>query len=335
MNFGTIVEYNNSVEQLHGIYRLFKTVTGKVVVYKGLSSFNAVDKFSNGQDIDPHINRFNRPNVLRVFWYTPQKYWGAFAWDLPSLEDLIRFHDYVGSRGFYVENVCITDDNSSLLNDIKSLINGLKTSGLSNILFEAVNEPYVKEKLEPSVLRSTLDSTPYLYSSGINPQDFPDKYFGQYVTPHLPRDDEGVRKFKDLEEISSEYKIPSVSDEWAKPTDGNFSELDFYTHAAGSCLMGNGGTYHFESGKLITTPTDKEIRYGNAWFAGLNLYPSDACLGAYRHRQDLEEIVDGVPTAALRVFEKGSYAIIVRNKSVKIPSNWVPLDSYNVGFRIE
>lgn len=325
---------NSTVGMLHCEGRLFKDAAGNIFTYKGLSSFDAANKFSQNISIDDHLYRFNKPNVVRIFWYTPAKYWGNSAWGLPTPANLLRFHSYMASIGFYVENVCITDDNSLLLPSIKNLINTLKLSGLPNVLFEAVNEPYVKEKLEPSVLREVLESTPYPYSSGINPQEYPDKYFGRHVTPHLPRDNDGVRKFKDLEEISSQYHIPSVSDEWAKPTDGNFSALDFYTHAAGSCLMGNGGTYHFENGKIINTPTDQELQYGKAWFEGLDLYPPDACLGNYVHRQDLEKIVDNQPTAALRVFQKGNYAIIVRNKSVDIPSNWQALDSYGVGFKI-
>jgi hypothetical protein len=315
--------------------RLFKTQSGKIWTYKGLSAFNIISEFAQGKPIDWFLNQFPSANVLRVFWYTPRKYWGNFAWDLPKPSEILAFHRYVGDRGFYVENVCITDDNFSLVDRIKELIWALKESKLPNVLFEAVNEPFIHDKLEPSILKNALTSTPYLYSSGVNPFDFLDKFYGRYITPHLPRDFEGVRKSKDLEELSSKYRMPSVSDEWAKPNDGNFSELDFYTHAALAKLMGNGATYHFESGKIISPVSDREDTCGRMFMKGLDLYPDDASLGQYEHLRDMEEPTpDGVPTKALRVFRKGSYAIIVRNNGVKIPANWTPLDTFGVGYHI-
>jgi hypothetical protein len=338
MNFGTITKYGSvSVELLSIDGRLFKGPSGMIHRYSGVTAFPLIDMFVKGENIDSFLSTFSPllANTLRVFWYTPVRDWGASAWSLPTASDVVAFHKYVQSRGWYVENVCLTDDDTSLLPQIRAIILALANSGLKNVLFEAKNEPFVHDSLDPAILKNNLVNTPYLYASGNNPNDNSSgKWIGEYVTHHTPRDNQEVRKSKDNEEISSGWRLPAVADEPSRPDQGYMNALDYYTYAALAALMGSGATFHFESGKFGEVPNSYELECAKMFFAGINLYPLDAQLGPYSHRQDLEKIVNNEPTACLRVFQKGNYAIIVRNKSVDIPSNWIPIDSYNVGFRI-
>lgn len=336
-NLPVIREYGSlPVELLHADGRLIRRESGKIFQCRGVTGFPLIDHFSKGIDIDSFIDYFSSlgANVLRVFWYTPVKDWGTNAWNLPSPDDLVAFHKYVGSRGWYVENVSLTDDNIAFLSDIRKLILALKLSGLKNALGEAKNEAYVHDNLNPDVLRSAWEDTPYLYASGINPQDN-SGWIGKYITYHTPREPEEVRTSKDSEEICSSYKVPAVADEPSRPDQNFMNPLDYYTYAALANLMGSGATFHFESAKLGNMPNDYEKQCAQMFYRGLGLYPLDAQLGTYEHLRDMEEVTsDGTPTTCLRVFRKGQYAIIIRNKSIKIPGNWIPLDSYNVGFKI-
>jgi len=69
---------------------------------------------------------------------------------------------------------------------------------------------------------------------------------------------------------------------------------------------------------------------------GAAIYPEDTCNGTYDHLKDLEEIdpVTNEPTACLRVFRVQQFATIIRNKHVKVPSNWKSLDNYKVCYEI-
>jgi hypothetical protein len=308
------------------------------IILKEVTAFNLCDLFAKGQNIDSFLEEFKEANTLRIFWYTPRKDWKENAWDLPTANQLIAFHEYVANFGFYVENVCITDDDASKLPAIKDLIYNLKISGLVNILFEAVNEPYVHDKLEPSVLKNALTNTPYLYTSGYTDGQDESKFYGKYITTHTGRDAEGPRKAKDLEELGSKYLIPSTANEPFRPDQG-FSPLDFYTYAALSNLMGNGACFHYLDGEFSKLPQGHDKECADMFFKGFSVFPADACLGSYEHIRSLEKIViingEEVPTAALRVFRKGSYVVIVRNKSVDIPSNWVSLDEFGVAYKIQ
>lgn len=306
--------------------------------YKGVTGFRLCNLFELGQDIDKFLSTFNRSNTVRIFWYTPQKEWGDKYWDLPTATDLIAFHNYVEGKGFYVENTCATDNDTSKVPGIKNLITILNQANLPNVLYEAVNEPYVKgpdDKLDPAIFKNLLNASPYPYTSGIYQYEFLDKFYGKYAVDHSPRDADWPRKAKDLEDYVGQFKIPAIQDEPIKPNDAGFNVLDYYTYGAASGLFGSGCLFHYLAGEFGQLPASNELDCYNAMMDGLDIFPLDACLGQYEHLRDMEKCdANGDPTTCLRVFRKGSYAIIIRNKSVVIPSNWQPLDSFQVCFKI-
>ena len=329
---------NSKVLPLHADGILFRKSDNSIHQYRGVTGFQLLNLFERGQDIDSFLNTFNRSNTVRIFWYTPEKEWGNKFWDLPSAERLIAFHNYLEGRGFYVENTCATDNDSSKVGDIKNLIVWLNNAGLSNALLEAVNEPFVKgddDKLDPSLFKNVLNNSPYLYTSGVYQYESLDKFFGKYAVDHSPRDFEWPRKAKDLQDYTSLFKVPAVQDEPIKPGEAGYNILDYYTYGACSGLFGSGCLFHYLSGEFGQLPNEQEMNCYNAMMDGLDVFPLDACLGSYEHLRDMERVdAEGNPTACLRVFRKGQFAIIIRNKSVDIPSNWTALDSKQVCYKI-
>jgi hypothetical protein len=309
--------------------------TGRVIVIKGITAFQMLDHYASGRDIDWVFQKFPKANRARIFWYTPRSDWGDYAWELPTLEKTISFHEYLLSKGMYVLNTCLTDNaGSDRIQAVKNLIWGLNQTSLPNVHYEAKNEPFIHDDLDPSILKNAITSGPHLYTSGIYDDVNLSKFWGKYGEVHTPRDNEGVRKFKDLEELCTQFNCPWHAGEPFKPDTG-MNELDFYTYAAGSVLMGSGATFHCQSMETLAQPTDSELSCAAMHFKGLDVYPADSSLGDYQHLQEFEGIVDNNPTTCLRCFRKGKYIIVVRANEKFVPAvNWKALDNLGVAYEI-
>lgn len=329
--FGT-----SSVSALHVDGRLIRKADNSIFRVKGLTAFPYIDRYKKGQDVDWIQSTFPAANLYRVFWYTPQDEWGDKYWDLPTPEEAFNAHAHAADRGIYLYNSCLTNAApSSKIDQIKAIIKRLRESSLPNILFEAKNEPYVHDDLNPSILKNALNSTsPYLYTCGIYEWDKLTQFWGTFGNNHCSRDAESVRKFKDLEDLYGQVRIPWFEGEPFKLP--GYPDLDFYTFAAGTGFMGSGGIYHCQSMEYLNQPNADEIRCGTLFLQGLDVFPLATQLGDYDHLDELEGVVNGVPTTCLRCYRKGKYAIVVRkNDNFKVPSNWKPIDSFGVAWEIQ
>lgn len=322
------------ISKLHVDGRLFRDEQNEIFRWKGVTAFKLCNLYEQGQSINSFLSAFSGYNILRIFLYTPKSIWGDNSWDLPSSDKLIEFCNYVGSKGFYVEVCCITDNDALKVSQVKNLISSLNSASLNNIFLEAVNEPFIHDKIDPAELKNALSATNYLYTSGVYQYEFLNKFYGKYSVNHSDRNAEWPRKAKDSEDLFQTLHCPVIEDEPIAPESAAFNELDFYTYAALSSLMGSGATFHFHANSQ-NMPDDNVLACSKAFLEGLNVYSLDAQLRDYEHLRDLEKVdSNGTPTTCLRAFRKGNYAIIIRNKSVDIPSSWVALDDKKVAFKI-
>lgn len=299
---------------------------------------------SRGQDIDSFLAKYDRSNRVRTFTYTPVADWKESAWSFPSKENVKKFIEYLLSKNKATSICLLTDGDISQVPKAQSLVNYLNQFDFPGLLLEAKNEPLTHDKGDESSLKNILNGNKYLYGSGVY-EDLK-KFWGKVGYYHSPRDNEWPRKAKDAIECYSgggpnfrdepACKVPWILDEPPRPDQVGFNTLDFYTYGALGSLTSAGVTFHSESGKLGKPPSGEEYGCYNALMDGMKVFPNDAALGNYEHLRDLEEIDPNTnePTACLRIFRVGKFVTIVRNKSVKIPSNWKPLDNYKICYEI-
>lgn len=311
---------------------------------KSVSGFNLIDQYSKGKDINPFLDKYNRSNRVRVFTYTPEKFWGVSSWGFPSKVVVKEFIEYLITKGKATSLCLITDDDQDKLQQARDLVNYLNEFNFPGLFLEEINEPLTHDKLASGVLKNTLNGSRYLYGSGIY-EDLK-KFWGKVGYIHTPRDNEWPRKAKDAIEAyrgggpnstdEPACKVPWILDEPIRPDQAGFNTLDFYAYGALGSLTSAGITFHSESGKLGKLPSDEEFSCYQALMDGMNVFSESAPLGKYDHLRDLEEVdADNKPTTCLRVFQVGHYVVVVRPKSVKIPSNWKSLDNYRICYQIQ
>lgn len=310
---------------------------------KSVSGFNLIDQFSKGINIDPFLDKYEHSNRVRVLAYTPVKDWGSNAWGFPFNDIVQKFIEVLLGKNKAVSLTLLTDDDSSKVQPAKDLVNYLNQFNYPGLLLEAVNEPLTHDKINPNELKNVLSGSVYLSGSGIY-EDLR-KFYGKVGYYHSPRDNEWPRKAKDTIECyrgggpnfpdEPACNVPWILDEPIRPDQAGYSVRDYYDYGALGSLSSAGVTFHSESGKLGKLPSDNEYSCYNSLMDGMNIFPNDAPLGDYEHLRDLEEVdSNGNPTTCLRVFRVGKYVTIVRNKSVKIPSNWKSLDSFKTCYEI-
>lgn len=317
--------------------RFFNDSKGQIVRRKGFSSFNLLDKYSKGIDINPILNQYSTANLARVFLYTPVKDWGSSAWDIPSSEATIDFCHHMSDKGYQVGLTLATDNDNSKINQIKNLVNSLKGNDIINLQLEAVNEPYVKgddDKIDPSEFKNLLSNSGFLFTSGIYNDN--KRFWGQFWLDHSSRDSEWFRKgghnLKDAWDGSGpnfpdepKLHIPGAEDEPVKPSDIGFDTLGLYAYAASCGLMGAGATFHSESGKLSLLLSPQEEACKNMFFAGLDMFPLDSADGVYRR---IDEV--GAPEYA-RTYVVGNNSIRIKQVTSNHPeSGWKNLDDYGI-----
>ena len=306
----------------------------EIVRVKRFTSFKLLNLFEKGNDIKPILNQFAGYNSARVFAYTPKKDWGDEAWDFPDKLATHEFMLMMGEAGFDVSLCLITDDDRAMIDKAKELISYLSVNPVSNLTLEAVNEPEVHEKIDPTELKNALTNSPYLYSSGIYLDN--KKFYGKFWLRHSPRDSQWYRKGgHELMEAwdgggpnfpdEPSLKMPGIQDEPIKPNETGYDVKGFYEYAASCGLMGSGATFHCESGKFSRLLTQPEADCKDAFLIGLNMYPLDAANGAYRR---IDESETG------RTYVVGNYAIRIHQPGTSFPeSGWNPMDDIGVCWR--
>jgi hypothetical protein len=270
--------------------------------------------------------------VLRVWDYVT---WPGTGWESCSVEQWKAFLSFVGAQGWYVELTLLTDDDSGRLSYAKELIRGV--SGAANVLFEAGNEPETHKHIDTQALRSTLESSGRLHSSG-NYEDTA-KFYGTFGTAHTARDSEWSRKCHDLQDYwtgggpsypaEPAAKVPYVADEPIRPDQCNpgwwNKEQDFMAYGGGCSVMGAGALFHYDGGRFGTLPTDEETRCAVALLAGLSAFPNDAVLANY------DRIVEEGVT--LRTYKVGNAMVRIRPNNPNPPEpGWTSLDPAGILF---
>lgn len=300
---------------------------------KGISAFKLLNKFESGEDISPFLDCFPKANRVRIFLYVP---WTGTGWVYPSNSAALDFLQFLGDRGIDAEFTLGTDDDYSAVNKARILLNFLQGK-VNNLVLEAVNEPLIGDKLNPRLFEGMMEDSGFLYSSGV--YEDTTKFFGNRLTFHSPRDGEWMRKFHDALEYWSgggpsfkeepACKVVSEGDEPIKPSELSNPEktLDFYTYGAGCALFTGGATFHCESGKLCTIPTQDELQCAEYFFKGLEMFPEDAPNDfCYNRPED----------HSLRTYTMGNNAIRVRpNGPFVMEEVSTPLDEFNICYTLK
>lgn len=273
--------------------------------WRGVTAFGLLARFEKGENIDDFLKAYEGFNLLRVFYY-----WESIKAELPPDDVLHRFLEYVEGWGFHVELVLFTGPPRP---DAQQIVNHTfaEFAGHKNLVIELVNEPGVHEKVDPATL--TVPPTEIPWTDGLTTA----AHRGLYLTPHTPRDGEWERKAHDLKEYydgggpgspsDPAIKQPAVGDEPAKKEDV-VPDVRAWRAYFGVCsLLGAGGTFHSERGKLGLPPDDADKPFVEATLEGLTAFPEDAPLGPYSRPED----------SSLRTYVVGHYMVRVRPTSLE------------------
>lgn len=320
---------------IHSSNRLFER-DGRIHTIKSVTAFNLIHQFNLGKDIDPFLKTYNRSNELVILSSTdgPNTPWGNDAWPLPSGQLLVDFCNYVGERNWDVEFILITGNQPEKIQPLRNIVEYLRINRVPNLTFEAGNEPHLN-KSDVNLLKSVLDSSGYLYSSGIYNDN--NIFFGHYVDYHPARDSEWMRKCHDgLEYWTGQgpnykeekaLKVPSKANEPIRPDLASFNQLDFYTFGAGLKLFGCGGCFHSQSGKLGQLPTIFELECYNAFMNGIELFPADSVLGIYNRPVENSLRTYTVGRFMLRIHPVGD------NPFSEVYD--IPLDTFDIAYSLD
>lgn len=314
----------------------FRDATGAAVRIKGFSGFPLLTMIANGSVdvVDPILKFFtgHAANTVRVWPYVT---WPGTGWESPTNDQILAGIQYLESHGLRSYLTLFTDSqpptDSSQQNRIqwaKDLIHFLqgKTTAL---LVEIGNEPQINKTIDTHALKSTLDASGFLYTSG--EYDDSAHWFGHFGDAHTPRDIQWCRKAHDLHEYyvgggPSYPAEPATKTVWIagepmKPTEEpNAPQTDPDTgvviskvednlaYAAACSLMGGGAIFHYEGGKFGRMPVGEEIDCAAAFFQGLSCFPDDMLSpSAYVRTDEHGE--------TLRTYSKGPYTVRIRPKS--------------------
>lgn len=303
--------------------------------YKGRTAFKLCEVFRRGDDIDLFLAESVGANVLRVFAYTPEKDWGAGAWDVPDIGAALAFFDACAARGLVVEWVLLTDDDPAQLDPAARFVDELAAARPSNVVLEIGNEPMTHKTIDTAALRDVCERSGLLYSSG----DYEDsnRFFGRYLTAHTPRDDEWPRKAHDLLEYyggggpnapsDPAHKVPCVADEPIRPDQAHGDLVGDFRAYFGTCaILGGGATFHCETGKYGDLFTEDEAVLFRESMWALDAFPADAPKGPYRRIDE--------HGGSLRTYVVGDCMTRVRPVAPEAPEpGWVALDDRGILWR--
>lgn len=332
MGYGTIRAYGSSQANVWTKTDKIFLSDGEAITWKGFSAFRLLDLYAKGEDIDPYLIYFKGYNLARVWTSVP---WDN-GWDYPSQPATLDFIRYMRNKGFQVELTLCTDDRTDRVDQARSLVSYLNNyyEMIPNLLLEAVNEPGIHDKLDPSMFKNLLTGSKFMYTSGwyIDTK----KHYGKYWADHSSRDAQWFRKGgHNLYEANTgggpndpsepALKQPCIEDEPGKYQDVGYDLVGIYSYAASCVLLGAGATCHLESGKHCTIPTLQEIDWINYFLKGLDVYPAGTYNGSYRRVVEL-----GQPDYA-RTYCTDKYSIRIKQSTKDHPeSQWKPLDEWGI-----
>jgi len=313
---------------------LLRDSDGNYVTVKGFTSFNLLDLFSKGQDVRPIIAQYAGFNTVRCFLYTPVADWKDTAWGIPSNEVTLDFIHFLNDNNLSLFLSLITDNDSSVLPRVRDLIQFLSHKGLSNVIFEAVNEPFIHDKIDPQDIKSELEASDIPYSSGIYTDNR--KFYGRVWFDH-PDANQWYRRGHNLMEARNgggpnfpdepALRIPCIEGELARPDQTGYDYLAYYSYAASTVLFGCGGVFHSQSGKWSRVLDENESKCKDFYLRGLNVFPAGAALGAYR-RIDEKDQPDGA-----RTYVVGNYSLRIKQNGTNHPeAGWHPLDEFGIAW---
>lgn len=301
--------------------------------------------------LDTVLESFTGFNVLRIFPYVD---WPDTGWAAPPVDVARAFVEYVAARGFWTEVCLITNRHPDPRRYVQEWRDALQD--LPGALLEGVNEPDVPTKTDPQEIRDVLSASRCPYTSG-DAEQTPGgsaAVYGTYLVAHHPRDEEWVRKSKNLLEFydgggpfdpsDPPHRVPGISDEPKRPDQTGYNERDHYTHMAIASIMGAGGTFHYSGGKFGQPPDGNEARCRDAALRGLTVFPNDAPnSGGYGKivespTGETNRDAPGSDEHTLRSYIKGRYLVRVRPKTLRpahgetIIEGWKSLDDWGVAF---
>lgn len=328
---GIEAETNRALTPLVTDRQIFRYNDGTPFKYKGVSFFKGMDLFSKGEDILPFLRAFPSSNTVTVFAYTPQKDWGAQAWNIPALSAVDDFIDTCAHYNFKVEIVILTSDDDSWIEPGKKLIERLIQSNQKNIFVRVGNEPLTHKTIKVDLFKDMLARSGLLYTSGVY-EDLK-KFYGNYGDYHSARTDEWPVKGKGVIEAyrgggpnykeEPARKVPWILGEPIKPSEAKGNNIidDFYTYGVIS-NMGAGVTFHFEGGKFGLLPSSFEMACYTAMNKGQDMLPDETAYGDYDRIDEFGN--------TLRTYTIGNYIIRARPQNILMPKGWRALDTKGI-----
>lgn len=329
--------------------KIFRRVdTGAGARYRGFTAFKLCRLFTDGVDIVPFLNAYRGYNVARVWdyvtWTIPAN--GVAGWESCTPEQWRTFLAFMKDKGLNVELTLLTNDDPNRIPPAKALVAALSTGTRpTNLLIEIGNEPETHKHISTASLKAVCDGSGFLYASGNYESsgnvDHPNSMaFGGYGVAHTARDSEWPRRAHDLMEYYNgggphyttepSRKYPWVGDEPAKPADVSAppapnSKADDWRAYFGTCaLLGAGGTFHSETGKVGALPNAEEQVLLAAALEGLTAFPDDAPLGSYSRPSD----------KSLRTYVVGNFMVRIRPTTPTPPiSGFVRTGASNILWR--
>ncbi len=302
---------------------------GTPITVKGYSAFKAIEVFSKENKVD-YFNQWIGYNNPRVFTYTE---WGNESWDFPSNDTTLAFIEYCNSLGLTPSICLLTDANPSRIQQAINLVNFLKGKQIS-LMLEAVNEPGIHDKTDPSVLRETLEQSGFPYASGWYTDTR--KHYGNNWVDHSSRgawwECKGGHNCYEASYAGggpndpSEPKLnqPAREDEPIRFDEAGYDYIKFYSYAASCVLLGAGATAHSTPGKYCSELTSGDKICRDYFLRGLNVFPP---ITDYHYNRIVEPGQEKEP----RTYVNGNYAIRISQKGTSFPeSGWKPLDEFGI-----
>jgi hypothetical protein len=291
---------------------------------RSFSAFPLIDRVLRGHDVLPWLQLFREQkyNTARVWLYTPRKYWGDTAWDLPSLGQTVEAMQWLSrNTGLAFEVTLTTDDREdgySLIRNYSNVLNGMK-----NVFFELINEAGIKEKLDPLVACEYVIPGDRPWANGMYEDMY--KVRGTYGVAHDPRDAEWPRKSKGQIErwwgggpnapTDPAMRMPWICDEPGKPGESvDFQAAsDFEAYFGLASQMSAGACFHSNAGKYLSPLSALELECMRAAAKGMNAF-SDDLFDPNGYKHGTEEKNDEVAHGTLRTYGMRNTRVRVRPK---------------------
>lgn len=288
----------------------FQLETGARFTWIGASSFNLLNRFRHGEDIEPVLQQLQDLgfNAVRVFTVYDICATGQGCQAIGRSEptaDLYAavpaFSRALARHGLYAELVAFTGpypffaSEDAMVQHWEALIAAAR--GLSNLTLELVNEadhpanagvPLERMRRPEGVIAShgscTQDQEP------VSPP-------WDYAT-YRPAGGEWQRKVgHNAWEVAEAWQVPVISNETVRIPDNERNADHVFDAAAGATLFVAGAVFHSVSGKAASLLSAEEAALARAWVSGAQAVPL-ACQGQpYRHLDD---------GPFLRVYQRGS-----------------------------